>query len=222
MTKVISILFVVLVGLSEARAEDGSSLWLRYSPGLVNRPVVVQGKSATSDAIGKEFTMAGAGVVADAVDGAIIVGTPQNSDLIRRLDWSKELESLGPEGFVIRSAKAGTDVIVVASAGEIGALYGTFELIRLFQTDGIKPPLNIVRRPKLDRRLLNHWDNLDGSIERGYAGRSIWKWDDLPGKRDPRYTLYARANASIGINGAVLNNVNASPTSLSTESLKQA
>ena len=60
-------------------------------------------------------------------------------------------------------------------------------------------------------RILNHWDNLNGTVERGYAGRSIWKWDELPAKLSPRYEAYARANASVGINATVLNNVNATP-----------
>ena len=67
--------------------------------------------------------------------------------------------------------------------------------------------------------MLNHWDNLDGTIERGYAGNSIWKWDELPGTISPRYAEYARANASIGINATVLNNVNASPKMLEPENL---
>ena len=71
--------------------------------------------------------------------------------------------------------------------------------------------LDLVERPRIDRRLLNHWDNLDGTIERGYAGPSLWTWHELPGRIDPRIEDYARANASIGINGTVLNNVNAHP-----------
>ena len=67
--------------------------------------------------------------------------------------------------------------------------------------------------------MLDHWDNLDGSIERGYAGRSLWRWEELPGRIDLRYSDYARACASIGINGAVLNNVNADPALLKPEYL---
>ena len=68
-------------------------------------------------------------------------------------------------------------------------------------------------------RVLNHWDNLDGTIERGYSGHSIWNWDELPDVVSPRYREYARANASVGINGVVLNNVNASSKILSAEYL---
>ena len=80
---------------------------------------------------------------------------------------------------------------------------------------------SVVERPRVQLRLLNHWDNLDGSVERGYAGRSLWDWPALPAG-DPRYTTYARANASLGINGAVVNNVNANPRSLTAEYIAKA
>jgi len=73
--------------------------------------------------------------------------------------------------------------------------------------------------PAYNVRVLNHWDNLDGTIERGYSGHSIWNWDELPDVVSPRYREYARANASVGINGVVLNNVNASSKILSAEYL---
>ncbi len=79
--------------------------------------------------------------------------------------------------------------------------------------------LNITEKPALQLRLVDHWDNLNGTIERGYAGRSLWQWNDLPGKFSPRYADYARADASIGINGAVINNVNADARILSPEYL---
>lgn len=70
-------------------------------------------------------------------------------------------------------------------------------------------------------RILNHWDNPDGTVERGYAGRSIWKWDELPDSVSPIYKEYARACASVGINGTVLNNVNAKPMMLTTDMLRK-
>lgn len=75
--------------------------------------------------------------------------------------------------------------------------------------------------PAYDLRILNHWDNLDGTIERGYAGQSLWEWNNLPSEISPRYEMYARANASVGINGTVINNVNASPKILSSEYLEK-
>ena len=217
------------------RAEDGSKLWLRYSAGAdftqSIRQINVAGQSPTLEAIRKEITVAVEGlsgtapdfVDAGGSDGVLIVGTPASSPAIASLNWSKELEALGREGFIIRSTPIdGRRTIVIASQNEIGALYGTFHFLRLLQNGGITDTIDIAQRPRVQLRLLNHWDNLDGSIERGYAGRSLWKWDELPAKLDPRYIVYARANASIGINGAVLNNVNAKPQSLSREYLEKA
>src|SRR5262249_25519156 len=81
--------------------------------------------------------------------------------------------------------------------------------------------LDLTSVPKVQRRMLNHWDNLNGTIERGYAGRSLWQWSELPGKIDPRYRDYARANASIGINATVLTNVNASAQVLTADYLRK-
>ena len=118
----------------------------------------------------------------------------------------------------------------VYASSDIGLLYGAYELLRLQNTDvlstgGIAPRIgrdgqdvDKTERPAFPLRLLNHWDNLDGSIERGYAGKSIFEWFHLD---EQRIRQYARANASLGINGSVLNNVNASPKMLTTEYLKE-
>jgi alpha-glucuronidase len=223
--------------------EDGSKLWLRFPPlGTVSqqykrsiRQIVVRlvprGESATANIIGDELNSAIAGLFGaplpaaqqNIVDGTILVGTPQTSSEIKALSWAADLEKSGPDGFVIRSTSIdGHPVIVIASVGEIGALYGTFHFLRLLQTGQSIDQLNIIERPKVKLRVLNHWDNLDGSIERGYAGRSLWQWNQLPDTLSPRYTEYARANASIGINGAVLNNVNANVRMLTPEYLAKA
>ena len=121
-----------------------------------------------------------------------------------------------------------TDSSIIASSS-IGILYGAYDLLRLQETGNL-PHLSKTEKPAVNLRILNHWDNLDGSIERGYAGKSIWKWDEIildkAGEfknisKDLRNRLitYARANASIGINGAVLNNVNASPQMMTSEYL---
>ena len=101
-------------------------------------------------------------------------------------------------------------------------LYGAFHFLRLVQTRQTLEALDIVSKPRTHIRVLNHWDNLDGHVERGYAGQSIWDWHKLPDYLDPRYTDYARACASIGINGAVLTNVNANATSLTPAYLEKA
>lgn len=121
-----------------------------------------------------------------------------------------------------------TDSSIIASSS-IGILYGAYDLLRLQETGNLSH-LSKTEKPAVNLRILNHWDNLDGSIERGYAGKSIWKWDEIildkAGEfknisKDLRNRLitYARANASIGINGAVLNNVNASPQMMTSEYL---
>lgn len=121
-----------------------------------------------------------------------------------------------------------TDSSIIASSS-IGILYGAYDLLRLQETGNLSH-LSKTEKPAVNLRILNHWDNLDGSIERGYAGKSIWKWDEIildkAGEfknisKDLRNRLitYARSNASIGINGAVLNNVNASPQMMTSEYL---
>lgn len=100
-------------------------------------------------------------------------------------------------------------------------LYGAYSLLRMQAAGQLTVPLSVTEQPAYDLRILNHWDNPDGTVERGYAGRSLWNWEELPGTLSPRYEAYARANASVGINGTVLNNVNASPQVLTTGSLEK-
>ncbi len=225
-----------------ARAQAGSDLWLRYDPiadeaarSAYRRAVsaiVVPSDTATGRIVKDELQrglrgLLGAEVpVAGAVTGAgaVIAGTPGTSPLVAALGWTEALDLAGDEGYLIRSATVGGHAAtVIASRGEAGALYGAFHFLRLIQT---KQPLRSASTspsgPRLALRLLNHWDNLDGTIERGYAGASLWNWAELPERPDPRITEYARANASIGINGAVLNNVNARPESLSPAYLSKA
>ncbi len=219
-------------------AEDGSRLWLRYEPlgSLADRyrdalqQVVVEGDSETSRVIGRELEAAISAMMDSPVSvvtawtrkPAVIAGTPSASELVRRLGWEDDLAAVGPEGFIIRSTKIEDQaVIVIASIDEKGTLYGAFHFLRLLQTGRSIQNLSIMEHPRVQLRLLNHWDNLNGTIERGYAGRSLWQWSELPEKLDPRYTDYARVNASLGINGAVLNNVNANELILTEEYLKK-
>lgn len=121
-----------------------------------------------------------------------------------------------------------TDSSIIASSS-IGILYGAYDLLRQQETGNLSH-LSKTEKPAVNLRILNHWDNLDGSIERGYAGKSIWKWDEIILDKagefkniskdlHNRLITYARSNASIGINGAVLNNVNASPQMMTSEYL---
>jgi len=206
--------------------EDGYKLWLRYAtPGGIAsryrealRQIVVEGGSATARVIRDELAAGTTAMLGNAVavvqqgivEGAVVAGTPANSVAIRGLGWQSELAKAGPEGYRIRAARIGNrQVIAIASDGEIGALYGAYHFLRVLQMGQPIERLDITERPKVQLRMINHWDNMNGSIERGYAGRSLWQWDELPGTVSPRYVDYARANASIGINGTVINNVNA-------------
>jgi alpha-glucuronidase len=223
------VLFVLFCG--SVRADDGYRLWLRYEPVAEQYridSVSVQGKSPTFDVIRSELSQGCAGllgkavVVGDRDEASVVVGTPETSTLIRNLRWEAELKKLGPEGFRIRTIRnANRDVIAIASTRDIGALYGAFHFLRLLQTAQPIDRLQIDQTPALKLRLLNHWDNLDRSIERGYAGKSLWNWDELPGHIDPRLRDYARANASIGINGSLLNNVNANAEFLTAKYLNK-
>jgi alpha-glucuronidase len=222
-------------------AETGHDLWLRYPPiedavlrsGYVHQAssIVVSTDSATGKIIAAELRRGLGGLLgtdvplAASVDrgGAIVVGTPADSPAIARLGWTARLARAGGEGYVIRSATIGGHAVtVVASQTEIGALRGTFHFLRLLQTRQPAGALDIEERPAMALRFLDHWDNLDGSVERGYAGASLWRWPDLPAHVDPRIAEYGRANASLGLNGTVLNNVNANAQALTRSGLQKA
>jgi len=201
--------------------EDGYRLWLRY--GFTDETgrnkwksvpqIRVEGTSATCEIIRNEFRAATTGLPGELIapstsaiqEGALIVGTPTNSAFIRNLNWTADLGAISDEGFIIRSTRADNKAVtVIASNTDVGTLYGAFHFLRLMQTEKPTNKLDLVERPALQLRLMNHWDNPTGTIERGYAGRSLWQWNELPGTLSPRYADYARACASIGINGAVI------------------
>ena len=122
------------------------------------------------------------------------------------------------DGFAITSSE---HQVRILSSTEAGLLYGVYSLLRMQAAGQVTVPLSVTEQSVYDLRILNHWDNPDGTVERGYAGCSLWNWEELPGTLSPRYEAYARANASVGINGTVLNNVNASPQVLATGSLEK-
>ena len=211
-------------------AEDGSDLWLRYR--LVEdtarlaeyratiTQLVVPSDAPTIQAARAELVAGLRGLLGRDIpvagdvtrDGALIVGTPAGSRLVAGLPLGDALRDAGPEGFVIRAmAVRGRRATVVAANRDVGVLYGAFHLLRLLQTETPLRGLNVESAPRLPLRLLDHWDNLDGTAERGYAGASLWEWARLPDSLNPRYRDYARANASVGINGVVPTNVNADP-----------
>lgn len=217
-----------------AAAEDGHELWLRYRLADQGRIVMLPGTLAVEETDPRilsardELTralsiMRGAPIASGAVLGdgeSLVIGTPTGSPRIAALKLP--LAGLGNEGFVIRSARiAGRPVTVIAANDGAGVLYGAFRYLELAMKGAPLTGLNVTDRPALDVRILNHWDNMDRHVERGYAGESIWDWQKLPRFADPRYTDYARANASIGINAAVLNNVNANADILTAPYLEK-
>ena len=221
-----------------AHAEDGHELWLRYrqietaqaNAYRADASQLIAGQGTPTQVAARDELLRGLGGLLGAAlpeseavthDGAIVMGTVASSPLIARLGL--DLGNLGPEGYLIRSmAIDGHRSTVIAARGDIGVLYGAFHFLRLVQTGQSLGRLDVRESPHLKLRVLNHWDNLDGHVERGYAGASIWDWHKLPDYLDPRYTDYARANASLGINGTVLNNVNSNALSLTPAYLRKA
>ena len=229
------LLFVTLA--TPALAEDGYDLWLRYRPvekhwlasyRIAARSIVPEGNSESIAAARDELARGLAGMLREHVpvepavnrDGAILLGTPSNSASTASLNLP--LKDLGDEGYLIRSARINNHkVIVIAANTDIGLLYGAFAFLRTMQTRALPDSIDVESKPRVRHRMLDHWDNLDGTMERGYAGLSIWDWHDLP-HLSQRYTDYARADASVGINGAVLNNVGAQAAMLTPAYLEKA
>ncbi|WP_224998358.1 alpha-glucuronidase family glycosyl hydrolase [Cesiribacter sp. SM1] len=234
------LLLLLLATGFPCRAEDGYRLWLRYDQiqdagSLKNyrqsiKEIVLQANSPVTEAAGQELSRGLGGLLGTAVpitqklsqQGAVVAGTPANSPLIASLKLGDKLSSLGDEGYLLLSTRLqGKNVTVIAANTDTGVLYGAFHLLRLLQTQQDIKNLSLSSSPKVQHRILNHWDNLDRTVERGYAGFSLWDWHKLPDYKDPRYVDYARANASIGINGTVLTNVNANALVLTEDYLKK-
>lgn len=221
-------LLLVIFLFPYARAENGYDLWLRYPEKAdavykkfitdLFSDVYVSVETETGQVIRKELVLAGKGMTqvppvfsnqVDRTTSLYIISHP--SELPPAFSHlARELQALGPEGFLVRYIdNQPGKMMLIAGNTPAGALYGTFHLLRELQEDTPPEKISTQQAPAITHRLLNHWDNLDRTVERGYAGFSIWDWHRLPGYIDQRYIDYARANASIGINGTVLTNVNA-------------
>jgi alpha-glucuronidase len=210
-----------------AFADDGYRLWLRYER---------IGDPAVREAYAKSFgyiAMAGGSDILDnaakELQNGISAMTGKQIPIVKTapktgrgihlaLTGAANVAPIVADAYSI-SFEAGN--VVIRSAGNAGVLYGSFALLRHLQQHLPVAKVVTQSRPKIQLRMLNHWDNPEGPIERGYAGSSLWKWYDLPETVDPRYADYARANASIGINGTVVNNVNASARFLTPEYLNK-
>lgn len=222
MKKYLILLFTVLTSLHVSAQSDGSQLWLGKQYANSCQVISQLPNDATAKIAKQELENNWRG---------------KNVEL--KIDKSLNLG----EGYNIyaRPAQQGDNIqyeATITASNPIGLLYGAYELIRLQNTDAYNTgsgkqqnfgkAIDETEKPQVGLRILNHWDNLDGSIERGYAGKSIFKWEEIKlGKKGKggsiskslhdRLITYARANASLGINGSVLNNVNASPKMMTAE-----
>ena len=222
MKKYLILLITVLTSLHVSAQSDGSQLWLGKQYANSCQVISQLPDDATAKIAKQELENNWRG---------------KNVEL--KIDKSLNLG----EGYNIyaRPAQQGDNIqyeATITASNPIGLLYGAYELIRLQNTDAyntgsgnqqnFSKAIDETEKPQVDLRILNHWDNLDGSIERGYAGKSIFKWEEIKlGKNGKggsiskslhdRLITYARANASLGINGSVLNNVNASPKMMTAE-----
>ena len=213
-------LFLLVFSFSPLMAEDGYRLWLRYDP-ISDSSILrsyrlrlasahVFGQSPTLEATRSELKQGLEGLLGgrlrDKGNQSSLLVITKASQKNTGLRLPIDVSTLGAEGFALYTLGNKT---VIAANTDVGALYGVFHFLRLLQTHQPIASLKLESRPKLRHRILNHWDNLNRHVERGYSGLSIWNWHTLPGYIDQRYIDYARANASIGINGTVLTNVNA-------------
>ncbi|GAB5348380.1 alpha-glucuronidase [Alteriqipengyuania sp. 357] len=200
-----------------ARAEDGHDLWLRYAPleGEALAKLQAFDPRVRIDGHAGSFTQSDE-IAGFEIDSGIseLLGVPGNE---RARDGGiidigcERLQGVNPERFWIRPFEEDGKPGLRINGGDYGAacIYGAFALLRELALGRDPVTLTLDEQPAMPLRLLNHWDNPDGHVERGYAGRSIFDWWHLPERLDQRMIDYARANASIGINGVVVNNVNA-------------
>ena len=195
--RIFSLFYIAIVFVTQMAAEDGSHLWLRL-PVNAHAEISAPRQSPTLNIAVEELQQAWKGAPVRLV-----------------IQKDKQLQ---PEGFRIQHED---NKITLTSPTETGLLYAAYHLLRMQETGQNVVEAQTTENPAYNLRILNHWDNMDRTVERGYAGQSLWNWEELPNTLSDRYKEYARANASIGINGTVLNNVNASPKILSAEYLQK-
>ena len=211
-----------------AHADDGYRLWLKYDR-ITDVPtrtayarsaqfIAVSGQSPVLKAATDELQMGLQGLLGQPVPIVDKAGGRTGGIVLSVSPTDGTNQGLNEEGYRITKQ---ANNLVISGKTDVGVLYGAFALLRHLQTGQSVDQLTLVSSPKVKHRMLNHWDNPNGTIERGYAGGTLWKWFELPETIDPRYRDYARANASLGINGTVVNNVNASPRLLTGEYLEK-
>ncbi|AKD58275.1 alpha-glucuronidase family glycosyl hydrolase [Spirosoma radiotolerans] len=223
------LLFLLLIS-QLAVADDGYRLWLKYDL-IKDMPkreayarsaqfIAVTGTSPMLKSAADELQMGLQGLLGKSVP-IIANATSRTGGIVLSVANGPAAGSqiLMADGYRLTSRRAGN--LTISGKTNAGVLYGVFALLRQVQTGQSIDNLAVTSNPKIQYRLLNHWDNTNGTIERGYAGESLWKWYELPETVDPRYRDYARANASLGINGTVVNNVNASARFLTDEYIQK-
>ena len=232
-------IFIVLVlaQFASVYADDGYRLWLKYDliedVSLLNQyreniqAVSFRGDSASIQIAKDELANGLAGLLGKEIpevdnsqnDRVIMIGAIENLSPDIKADLEEKLSGKGEEGFIIHTTNSGDEKnIVITANSDVGVLHGMFYFLKLLQTHRSIDELDVASFPKMNLRMLNHWDMINGIHE--YPGRlSIWDWYTLPEYIKPVYVDYARANASIGINATVINNVDADPLFLTQETL---
>ena len=222
------------------QANNGYKLWLQYYK--INNLVTLNeynqsisgisyyGNSKTIEAAVSELQTGLSGMLGKSFEidstanstNIVIIGSESNLNENFKNLLKKDYNFINKEGFIIKKVTYHTkNLILISGKTDIGVLYGVFNFLKHLQTEQSLENLNISDSPKINVRVLNHWDNLDRTVERGYAGYSIWNWHTLPDYIDQRYVDYARANASVGINGTVLTNVNANALILTPQYIEK-
>ena len=239
MKRIFTFLIWISISLSSF-ANDGYQLWLDYSP--IQNPemkgdikelfssVFIFGESPTHPIIRNELILAGEKMIDSAPSfnnqsksqSPLWLGTTDDFAQFLSSSQQQEIKGLGKEGYWMGTINSeGKSHYAIIGNQATGLLYGVFNFLKNIQTDTFNRETIVSDYPKVKVRMLNHWDNLDRTVERGYAGFSIWDWHKLPGYINPRYKDYARANASLGINAVSLTNVNANALVLTTDFMKK-
>lgn len=233
--KLILPLFTVLLlcnsFITTAQITKDYDLWLQYQKSSVAndifKNIALNAKNETDKAIQNELKTASermfqySPTFSNSGNATLIIKKTSELEPTQKNIINKA-NTLNDEGFAIETIQnKGKKTVLITAKTSLGLLYGTFRLLRELQINPSKKDFSIADEPKLKVRMLNHWDNLDGTVERGYAGSSIWNWQKLPDFIDKKYIDYARANASVGINGVALINVNSNALILTPQYLEK-
>ena len=233
--KLILPLFTVLLlcnsFITTAQITKDYDLWLQYQKSSVAndifKNIALNAKNETDKAIQNELKTASermfqySPTFSNSENATLIIKKTSELEPTQKKIIDKA-HAVNDEGFAIETSQnKGKKTVLITAKNSLGLLYGTFRLLRELQINPSKKDFSIADEPKLKVRMLNHWDNLDGTVERGYAGSSIWNWQKLPDFIDKKYIDYARANASVGINGVALINVNSNALILTPQYLEK-